>query len=261
MKKVLAAIGQFFVRIGRWIKDTAWIQPLLIVGVIFAIIFSIPSIVSGFEKISERRNSAHTYYKKFLVSLKGTQSSAAQDLFDKIYNTENDADGVKLGDKDPKKFFIVFISEDCPYCGDAKEGFEELSKYKADQFKGAKFALKTVDIKEDTDEDWKSENPSAKSAFEAFLDRNILYFEGFASAAQESNYYINGKITDQQITDRIESADASKFATPTFMLVDFTEGNNGVTSVFFGVEGDTAAKKAAYLLSAWNYTGDFAPTN
>lgn len=97
--------------------------------------------------------------------------------------------------------------------------------------------------------------------FSAFLDRNILYFEGFASAAQESNYYIKGKITDDQITDRIESADASKFVTPTFMLVDFTEGNNGVTSVFFGVEGDTAAKKAAYLLSAWNYTGDFAPKN
>jgi hypothetical protein len=40
--KVLKAIGDFFVRIWRWIKETAWVQPLLIVGAIFAIIFSIP---------------------------------------------------------------------------------------------------------------------------------------------------------------------------------------------------------------------------
>ena len=65
MKKVLSALGQFFVRIGRWIKDTAWIQPLLIVGVIFAIIFSIPSIVDGINSINDRRNSAQEYYKKF----------------------------------------------------------------------------------------------------------------------------------------------------------------------------------------------------
>ena len=37
---VLRAIGNFFARIGRWIRDTAWVQPLLIVGGIFAIIFS-----------------------------------------------------------------------------------------------------------------------------------------------------------------------------------------------------------------------------
>ena len=38
---VLRAIGGFFARIGRWIKETAWIQPLLIVGAIFAVIFAI----------------------------------------------------------------------------------------------------------------------------------------------------------------------------------------------------------------------------
>lgn len=258
MKKVLAVIGQFFVRIGRWIKDTAWIQPLLIVGVIFAIIFSIPSIVQGINDINDRRNSAHAYYKNFQVSLKGGDQSEAQTLLNKIYNTENDAEGVKLGDKDAKKFFIVFTSETCSACEAAREGFEELAGYKDDRFVGAKYNLKTIDVKQDTDEDWKDENATATNAFEAFLERNVLYFEGYATAAMESDYYNNGKITDQQIIDRIESADHEKFVTPTILLVDFTEGNNGVTNVFFGVEGDTAARKAAFLLSAWNYTGDFA---
>ena len=38
--KILKAIGAFFARIWRWIKETAWVQPLLIVGAIFAIIFA-----------------------------------------------------------------------------------------------------------------------------------------------------------------------------------------------------------------------------
>ena len=43
---VLKKLGTPFVALWRWIKETAWVQPLLIVGVIFAIIFSIPSITS-----------------------------------------------------------------------------------------------------------------------------------------------------------------------------------------------------------------------
>lgn len=257
MKKVLAVIGQFFVRIGRWIKDTAWIQPLLIVGVIFAVIFSIPSIVQGINNINDRRNSAHAYYENFRVSLKGGETSEAQTLLDKIYNTENDADGVKIEAKDAQKFFLLFTSETCSACESARDGFEELADYNDNRFVGAKYNLKTIDVKQDTDEDWKDENATAASAFEALLERNVLYFEGYATSAMGSEYYNNGKITDQQIIDRIESADVDKFVTPTILLVDFTDGNNGVTNVFFGVEGDTAAKKAAFLLDAWNYTGDF----
>ena len=37
---ILRAIGRFFAKIGRWIRDTAWVQPLLIVGAIFGLIFS-----------------------------------------------------------------------------------------------------------------------------------------------------------------------------------------------------------------------------
>ena len=36
---VLSAIGRFFKKIWDWIKQTAWIQPLLIVGIIFGVIF------------------------------------------------------------------------------------------------------------------------------------------------------------------------------------------------------------------------------
>ena len=56
--KVLRAIGRFFARIGRWIRDTAWIQPLLIVGGIFGIIFSIPYITNWVKSWFAEGNAA-----------------------------------------------------------------------------------------------------------------------------------------------------------------------------------------------------------
>lgn len=256
MKKVLSAIGQFFVRIGRWIKDTAWIQPLLIVGVIFAIIFSIPSIVDGINAINDRRNSAHKYYKKFQVSLKGAEDSAAQKLLDEIYANENGESDTLDG----QKFFLLFSQESCSACEAAREGFEKLSSYNKDYLGGVSFSLKTIDVKQDTDEDWKEENATANSAFEAFLDRNIIYFEGYASAAQNSNYYLNNGIDDATI-EKIQSADVNQFLTPTVLLIDFTDSspitNGGVTNVFINMEGDTSVQKAEFLRDAWLYTGDF----
>lgn len=255
MKKVLSAIGQFFVRIGRWIKDTAWIQPLLIVGVIFAIIFSIPSIVSGINDINDRRNSAEQYYKKFQVSLKGAETSPAQKLLDEIYLNENGSSDSMSG----QKFFLLFTQSTCSACASARDGFEKLSSYKKVDLGGTNFALKTIDVKQDTDEDWKDKNATATSAFEALLDRNIIYFEGYATSAQNSNYYLNGKISDATI-EKIQGADVTQFVTPTILLVDFSDSAPiaGVTNVFINVDGDTSVQKAEFLLDAWLYRGDFA---
>ena len=44
MMKILKVIATPFVALWRWIKETAWVQPLLIVGCIFAVIFSIPCL-------------------------------------------------------------------------------------------------------------------------------------------------------------------------------------------------------------------------
>ena len=68
--KVLSAIGAFFARIGRWIKETAWIQPLLIVGAIFAVIFAIPHIIDGVKGWFDESDAANKYFAKYQLSLK-----------------------------------------------------------------------------------------------------------------------------------------------------------------------------------------------
>ena len=67
MDKVFKAIGRFFKKIWDWIKTTAWVQPLLIVGIIFGIIFSINPIVNA---IKGAINSDDTgkFYEKYGVN-------------------------------------------------------------------------------------------------------------------------------------------------------------------------------------------------
>ena len=68
---VLRAIGAFFARIWRWIRETAWVQPLLIVGIIFGIMFSIKPIYNAIKNAKEKAESAETYYREYQVSLAG----------------------------------------------------------------------------------------------------------------------------------------------------------------------------------------------
>lgn len=53
MDKFFIAIGRFFKKIWEWIKSTAWVQPLLIVAVIFGIIFSINPIANAIKEAVE----------------------------------------------------------------------------------------------------------------------------------------------------------------------------------------------------------------
>lgn len=270
MKKILSVIGGFFVSAWRWVKETAWVQPLLIVGIIFAVIFSIPSIVDGIRSIDEKRNSAETYYKKYQVSLRGAEKSAADKLVQEIKDNE---DG-KSTSLNGQKFFLVFVSTTCAGCESAREGFEYLADTGKSLIKDGKaVTIKTIftdqELKKKDKEDWKGEDTVkednfAETPFHAFLIRNAAKFERYAAEAQDSDYWLNGKISDTDI-ENIESADISKFKVPTIIQVDFTgeARKEGVTNVFIYDEslltGSSKRAKGEFLASAWNYDGMFGP--
>ena len=247
---VLNAIGAFFKKIWNWIKDTAWIQPLLIVGLIFGIIFAIPSIVKGITKLNDDLNSSEAYYTKFQKTLVGGSKSDA----DQITNAIDNEEVGQYGDK----FFLVYVSSDCSSCVEAKEGFQVLSdgwnsKY-SPKNAGEKFAMYTIFTDEVTDQ-----TTSSKSAFVQYLDRHIYFFEQAAANAFESDYYRNGKLSDADLTAMSEAS--TDFLTPTILLIDNTDSNpsgNIVSEVMFGVPGDKSSNKADLLLDCWNHEGDFA---
>ena len=264
---VLAAIGRFFKKIWDWIKQTAWIQPLLIVGIIFGVIFSIPSIVKAANASKKAKSTYNTYYHNYKLSLDGEANSEAdkfttelKEVFDG--NEENfKKDFGNLGDK----FFVAYVAKECDKCEDAKEGFATFEKkfnknesFMSDQDKNEQYHLVTIFT-----DDENNDTTETQTAFVKYLERHQDFFEDAGSVANVTPYHDNGKLNDSDL-EALETADPDNFLTPTIFLVELKDKaakNNleaGVTEVMFGVEGSDKNDKARTLLDCWNHTGDFS---
>ncbi len=129
--KVLSAIGRFFARIGRWIKETAWIQPLLIVGAIFAVIFAIPHIINGVKGWFNDSDSTNAFYAQYRLSLTGADqlktgedvgSSQVDKLFTYLADPDKEEEAVKMVGKE--RFFIAFVEKDSSAAEDLCKGLK-----------------------------------------------------------------------------------------------------------------------------------------
>ena len=265
---VLAAIGRFFKKIWDWIKQTAWIQPLLIVGIIFGVMFSIRPIVDAIDAAKEKANTAETYYynNNRFYTLSGGENSAADKLTYKIAEkTEDPSKEVNYG-VGTDKFFIAFVNKS----GNAdsmKDGFQTLENNmnKTDYFKaddGKPFKLITIFTDEVTSETDTTKN---ESAFYKYLGRHIDLWSNIQSQIEKTAYYRNGKIDDSRLQE-LGIGEESAFNSPVIMLVENTistelsnrEYKPGVTEIMFDIEGETEDKKAKTLLDCWNHDGDFS---
>ena len=245
MKKVLTVIGAFFARIWTWIKETAWVQPLLIVGIIFAVIFSIPSITEWIQGIADNANSAETYYKKYRKSLEGDETSDAQELIDAVMANED-----TFGDK----YFIILVQSECGGCEDLQPAVDLIKTktsrfYDKETFGEFKFYTIFTDQEIDSDE--------TTTAWDRFIDRNTDFLERAAEAGENSWYYVKGFISDTNLSGL---EDGSNIITPTLFLYDITDGNPydpGISEVLFGVSGTTSYEKAELLSHAWQHVEEF----
>ena len=271
---VLSAIGRFFKKIWDWIKQTAWIQPLLIVGIIFGVIFSIPSIVKAAKNSKAASAKYNTYYHQFKLSLEGeaTEDGKFSSDADKFtYELEEVINGNEenfkkdygnLGDK----FFVAFVAKDCDKCEDAKEGFSTFeSKFnKNDSYMSKKDTSEAYHLVTIFTDDENSQTQDNKSAFVFYLERHQGFFEDAGAVAYETPYYYNNHLSDSDL-EALETADPDNFLTPTIFLVELKEKSElnqqpaaGVTEIMFGVDGSDKNDKARTLLDCWNHTGQFS---
>ena len=271
---VLSAIGRFFKKIWDWIKNTAWIQPLLIVGIIFGVIFSIPSIVKAVNAGKKEKATYNTYYHNFKLSLEGEvdpedsskYKSDADEFTYKLEAVLDREDGAEAAFKEKysdlgNKFFIAYVAKDCDKCEDAKEGFSTFQKklnqndaYKSDD-ESDEFHMVTIFA-----DDENSQTTDSQTAFVKYLERHQDFFEDVGSVAYTTAYYDNNKLNDSDV-EALETADPDNFLTPTILLVELknsTSENYGVTGIMFGVDGSDKNDKARTLLDCWNHTGDFS---
>lgn len=263
---ILRAIGRFFVRIGRWIKETAWVQPLLIVGGIFAIIFSIPYLTKWVKSWFNDDSAAQKYYTSKKISLKNAEDhkSDVDVLFDYLttYNESGKVDEAgkkKFGDK----FFLTLVQENCANCDDRYGAFKTLEenwgKGSFEELKGETFKFHTIYV--DT------KNSDGDNLFEDVYERDnvsnmfedcISYMSGEYA---DHPYKDNGDDSASYVSNLTNLTDRENISTPTTFLIDLTDkapdwtSSFGVREVLFSFNGANGINddidKARTLRNAW----------
>ena len=268
--KVLRAIGGFFARIGRWIKETAWIQPLLIVGAIFAVIFAIPHIIDGVKSWFDESDAANKYFAKYQLSLKGADvipdgeyvgTSDVDVLFTNI--EEKKADEIKS--KYGEKFFVAFVQEDSSTCKELYGGlkmFQDKWSNNNAEFAGLEGSFKLYTVYTDSI----SEEDDETNLFNEVWSNHIELFEDFArSDYLENTFYAKNKNykTENYLNAFVGASDAKTcpMSTPLVMYFDFNTNTNpiknqrivGLSDVIFSVDGSSDLDKARTLRDCWSH--------
>ena len=266
---VLRAIGRFFARIGRWIKETAWIQPLLIVGGIFAIIFSIPYLTKWVKSWFTEESAAEKYYSSKKLSLTDAEKhkSEVDSIFDYLVSYSNgESEGIAKGEKKfGKKFFLTLVEEDCNACEERYDGFKTLEREwgrgSFDVFENDEsFRLHTIFV--DT------KNDDGDSLFEDVYDRDVVlnFFEETNYAMAEEGHPYRDNTTESSYVTNLENLlDKDQISTPVVFLIDLTENapewtsKHGVREVLFsfsGTDGSDNYARARTLRNAWTNVED-----
>ncbi len=290
--KVLKAIGGFFAKIGRWIKNTAWIQPLLIVGGIFAIIFAINPVstwVSSWFKSGDQISSFYGKYKlswsdvskeKTVKDEDGNEHTVGKSKVDSLltyiagYDHANEA---KYKKDFGEKFFVQFMTKGCTGCESNYDGFKYLKNHWGkDEFvfeqgekESFKFYTIYIDTKENSDDD---ETIFEKYCYSQTKEaRYQSLFEDLATTS-DSWYRINEGID----VDNFHSNIVNGVATPVVFMFDFeyqdfpylqtyVEPANSyyhISDLLFTYEGEldesTDAAKARTLWNCWNHLEEFS---
>lgn len=289
---VLRAIGRFFAKIGRWIRDTAWIQPLLIVGGIFGLIFSISPIVNAIKSATKDNTDASTvYYKKNQLTWTNakTNKSSVDEFFSYIQDQEtHKANQDSLYKKFGDKFFVNFVKENCEYCANNYEGY----KYLQNNWGKGEFAFlddegNVIKKGEEGYENFKIFNIFVDKTYTDDDGEKVFYFtkyvlgndkecrynevfENFANI--KTNYTVNESI---DVASKLIDTNEDSFTPPVVMLFDFnfsqpageyydlsTTLDYGLTEIFFNNGGDSSSSldRAKFAWECWNHNGAFSKT-
>ena len=267
--KILSAIGRFFARIGRWIKETAWIQPLLIVGAIFAIIFAIPHIIDGVKSWFSESDSANKFYAQYQLSLSGADdgqfvgTSQVDKFFTNIYEGNEEEVKKVAGER----FFVAFVQKNN---SSAKELYSGIKMFKDKFNKNAEFSglegqfrLKVIYTDTTNDDD--------ENLFDMVWNNHYDLFEEMANGNYLPNtfYAINNNYKESNYASNFlsdSSLDECPMSTPLMMYFDYSDKNliaqedqrvKGLSDVLFSVEGSSDLEKARTLKNCWSHKDKF----
>ena len=287
MKEILKVIATPFVALWKWIKETAWVQPLLIVGVIFGVIFSIPTITTWINDIIDYFDDGLDYYENINLSLSKAYKGKSE--CDDFFVAYEKAQGYLNGDEDfseqdytafknkyGEKFFLVFAQSECDACEEISDALEELKdnwkKYilTEDGTTTEKYKCWSIICNEDLSDSEEKKYTDFKP-FEYILNDHSQFFEDMQKFGKINTYYNNLTSAEQSVqAGYIENfmGDISSIHTPCVVLFDLTgkESSNGAdwnylaNTVFFSIPSSSSTNdvtRAQFLAQAWYGKKDF----
>ena len=288
---ILKAIGGNFSKLWRWIRETAWVQPLLIVGAIFAVIFSIPKFTTWFNAMGA--DSSSGYFTSFRLSLEGEgrlitengKTTSVMTEADKVTKTlflgssaTNAKDNYKtyadyqaaMKEKGVfdygEKYYLAIVARDSSSSDTFRDAFQVLQdnwggRFNAEDKKD--FALKTIFSDEVSTNDDDYEVESDKKAFSRYLNKwnggegGADFFSYVGPELQEAPFKTNNSVSDSNY-EHITMPEIATFDVPTVFLVDFSEeawnaGRYGISEAIWTLSGSNNYDKANMLLNMWNH--------
>ena len=285
MGKFFKVIGTPFIKLWTWIKETAWVQPLLIVGIIFAVIFSIPSITSWVQSWNFGSDS-YTFLKNRQLSLEGlkgeTNEGEAYNFFVAFDNASNSwRDGDKeaarnsmrnyIGDSNKMILFVVSENDDTINVNEAanflvNESWNRVTSVDND---APAFQYQTIftDQKIEVDSNDKTYQDHTPFDYLFLLPQYEPFITQAYDVATNSPYYKNKVSKGEDISSIQSSAnnlpdpDNYTSTVPYYVTIDLTDTNsttNIITNVFFAIDGDDKYARADFLAHAWTNTEEFA---
>lgn len=281
---ILKKLATPFVAIWRWIKETAWVQPLLIVGVIFAIIFSIPSITSAIQGLQNGSSDGLDYYNTIRLSLDGANEGNSEvdnfmTMYEKAqgYKNGNDkytTDDLKsFKDKYGEKFFLIFGQSECEYCENISDALEQLRDNWDTTYKlgTTDEPYKAWSIVCNQDMEDNADYYKEKKAFEYILEDHSTMFEDMQNFGTRNTYYTNvDSSTKTTIKGYLQNflKDVDSIHVPAVILFDLTDNasSNGegwnyiANTIFFEIGSNyntNEVTRANFLAQSWYGTGDF----
>jgi len=265
---VLKAIGAFFAKVGRWIKDTAWVQPLLIVGAIFGLIFAIPKIVEAVEYANTDAVAAQAFWEKNEINSQGKEDHFSEGTsLDKFFTILEDTTSTKeevfdkvddvLGLNGNKQFFLIFVDSSSS-SDNLYGGLNYLRKnWKNDEFKddlgSSEFAVKTVYIDRIDKYDEKT------NLLSDCYNRHDKLFEQLSTDLSYTQYAINREYTDGYYDKFVAEDYSTGLYNGTIFFFNFEATGyanvetKGLRSCFLATDivGTTDYERAQSLFYAW----------
>ena len=105
----MTGVKRFFGKLFKFIKESVWLQPVLIVGLIFVFIFSLGGISDFFSNVGNWFQGGETNNGEKLKLEVLTQEEVLNKLLD------------------GEEFVVVFVQDNCAYC---EEYYVSLNQYK-----------------------------------------------------------------------------------------------------------------------------------